>query len=299
MGLGKSFKKIVGGALGALNLPLVSGALVGIGGGLLERDAAASEASKQREAQDRINQQNYDMQKEFAQHGIRWKVEDAKAAGLHPLAALGATGASASPSFQIPGEDHSKSNFYRSAGQDISRAIAATSTAEERMMRRLQIERMSTENELMKIDLDRARRTVMNPGFPADGNSGIGGIPGQGDSSLPVQIMPTGRTASALGKPHQAYGNVTGWSYVKHPDGSLEPISSPDIQGNKANDILEMIRFHINTFAHKYGNPKSLAPSYQDNPLPPGYEWEFRNWTGRYHPVRSDKKRPWFQRLRR
>lgn len=31
-------------------------------------------------------------QKEFAQHGLRWRVEDAKAAGLHPLSALGAQG---------------------------------------------------------------------------------------------------------------------------------------------------------------------------------------------------------------
>lgn len=30
-----------------------------------------------------------DLQREFAQHGIRWRVEDARAAGLHPLAALG------------------------------------------------------------------------------------------------------------------------------------------------------------------------------------------------------------------
>lgn len=37
------------------------------------------------------NQSNAELQREFAQHGIRWKVADAKAAGIHPLAALGAT----------------------------------------------------------------------------------------------------------------------------------------------------------------------------------------------------------------
>lgn len=30
-----------------------------------------------------------DLQREFAKHGVRWRVEDAAAAGLHPLAALG------------------------------------------------------------------------------------------------------------------------------------------------------------------------------------------------------------------
>lgn len=285
-------------AAAAINPVAALGTAASIGGDLMAQDAARSEASKNREAQDRINQQNYDMQKEFAQHGIRWKVEDAIKAGLHPLAALGASGASASPSFQISGEDRHKSDFWSRTGQNVSRAIAATSTSEERLVRKLQIERMALENKLLSVDVDRATKSL-GPGFPADGNSEIGGISGQGDSTLPVQIMPTGRTASPAGKPHQAYGDLTGWSYVKHPDGSLEPISSPDIQGNKANDVLEMLRFHINTFAHKYGNPASLAPSYQDHPLPPGMEWEFRNWTGRYHPVRSDQKRPWFQRLRR
>ena len=46
---------------------------------------------------DREWQRNYDMQKEFAQMGIQWRVADAKAAGLHPLAALGAAPAHASP----------------------------------------------------------------------------------------------------------------------------------------------------------------------------------------------------------
>lgn len=40
---------------------------------------------------------NEALQREFAQQGIRWKVADAKAAGLHPLYAIGASGASFSP----------------------------------------------------------------------------------------------------------------------------------------------------------------------------------------------------------
>ena len=37
------------------------------------------------------------LQKEFAQHGVRWRVEDAKAAGIHPLAALGMSPNQATP----------------------------------------------------------------------------------------------------------------------------------------------------------------------------------------------------------
>lgn len=40
---------------------------------------------------------NYERQKEFAQNSIQWRVNDAKAAGLHPLFALSGGGASFSP----------------------------------------------------------------------------------------------------------------------------------------------------------------------------------------------------------
>ncbi|UOF76958.1 minor capsid protein [Microviridae sp.] len=51
--------------------------------------------------QEEMNRKNYEAQKEFAQHGIQWKVEDSKAAGLHPLFGAGLGGASFSPSFQV------------------------------------------------------------------------------------------------------------------------------------------------------------------------------------------------------
>lgn len=42
----------------------------------------------------KIAEQNAALQKEFAQHGISWKVADAKRAGIHPLYALGSNGIS-------------------------------------------------------------------------------------------------------------------------------------------------------------------------------------------------------------
>jgi hypothetical protein len=45
----------------------------------------------------RQNAQNVAYQREFAQKGVQWKVEDAKRAGLHPLYALGANTTSFSP----------------------------------------------------------------------------------------------------------------------------------------------------------------------------------------------------------
>lgn len=62
----------------------------------LTRETNAANEALSREFFDRTMADNWEqirnadaIQREFAQQGIRWKVEDAKAAGLHPLYALG------------------------------------------------------------------------------------------------------------------------------------------------------------------------------------------------------------------
>lgn len=64
------------------------------------------------------------MQREAAQNSIRWRVNDAKAAGLHPLAALGAQGSS--PSYQT----HVKQNNFRGAGRAMENAAKNYSNQE-------------------------------------------------------------------------------------------------------------------------------------------------------------------------
>ena len=92
----------------------ISGAF-GIAGNSLGNSAARKAAAQQAA-----------LQKEFAQNGIRWKVADAKAAGLHPLAALGAQTTSYQP--VSVGQDFSS---FGQMGQDVSRAMMATADAKE------------------------------------------------------------------------------------------------------------------------------------------------------------------------
>lgn len=109
--------------------PLVTGSLISAGANLLGGLFGSNSAEKATRAQ-------LAAQKEFAQHGVRWRVEDAKAAGLHPLYALGANVPSYSPvSVQDPmGEAISQ------AGQNIGRAVSSSMTSHERMMADLAVQ---------------------------------------------------------------------------------------------------------------------------------------------------------------
>lgn len=149
--------------------PLISAGSA-IFGGLLNRDSAKdATATSERNAL-----RNIELQKEFAQQGIRWKVDDAKAAGIHPLYALGANTTSFSPVSVGATADTSMGSALASAGQDISRAINTTRTQEERdtafvkTSQDLQLQKTGLENELLSAQIAKLRQTT-NPPAPALG----------------------------------------------------------------------------------------------------------------------------------
>lgn len=98
-------------------------------------------------------------QKDFAQKGIRWKVADATAAGLHPLAALGANTMSYSP-VQVG----DMAGPLADMGQNIDRARKATSSEEGRVVgqvnNRLSVERQGLENELLRAQINSTNATT-------------------------------------------------------------------------------------------------------------------------------------------
>lgn len=133
-------------------LKSLAGPLISAGGALLGGVFGKSSNDNATDANLQINAQNNELQREFAQNGIRWKVADAKAAGLHPLAALGATGASFTPSgIQISGDNSLGNGIAEAAnvmGQNINRARQATQSQAER--------------EMEQINLDLARQNLYN-----------------------------------------------------------------------------------------------------------------------------------------
>lgn len=102
-------------------------------------------------------------QKEFAQHGLSWKIDDAASKGIHPLVALGAQGYSSSGASVGGGGGGGGSapqNTGMSAmGQSIERAMKAAlnnqdrEEVDERKARALQLENASLNNEILKAKL--------------------------------------------------------------------------------------------------------------------------------------------------
>lgn len=88
--------------------------------------AQAASALSGQDANRKAANRNIDMQREFAQNGIQWRVADAKAAGIHPLYALGGGGASFSPVQSVGGLD------LTGMGQDLGRAFLQGQTQDQR-----------------------------------------------------------------------------------------------------------------------------------------------------------------------
>lgn len=128
------------------------GGIIGAGmdfvGGLIgqdqqnDRDASARQANER--AQERQNAFNAELQREFAKNGIRWRVEDAKAAGLHPLYSLTGNLPGGAPTGAITidgggGDSGHMSRALHSAGQNISRAVTASQDEHMRNLHKAQL----------------------------------------------------------------------------------------------------------------------------------------------------------------
>lgn len=153
-------------------------------------------------SKEKAAQREYQQQKEFAQSGIQWKVEDAKKAGIHPVYALGAPTTSYAPQ-SVGGPDY---NFLADAGQNIGRAIDSTRSnpakAEALALTasQIQLEGLQLDNEIKRAQLASAyalARQQSNPGLPSLlTTADIMGMPGQGDGPQVDRVQPPQFTPS-------------------------------------------------------------------------------------------------------
>lgn len=223
---------------------------------------------------------NYEQQKEFAKSGIQWKVEDAKKAGLHPLAALGASTASSGGTHTVGGE----SSALASMGQNIGRAISSSSSADQRTMMQLQIQNAKTELEGKEIDnaIKASQLQSMShtgPAFPSANDQHL--IPGQGNAMRGVKIVPSESTASEVGRPGIQAGLINSLQYVREPHGNIGIAPSQQSKERNEDDFIAESLWHLKNRL----NPP--APRTSDYPIPShlakkGYKY----WL--WHPLKQE-----------
>lgn len=261
---------IIGSAAGGAAFGPVGGVLGGaVGGTVQERE--------QRKREQAEWDRNLNAQREFAQHGIRWKVADAKAAGIHPLVALGAN--TAQFSGMVGG---SSGPDYSGMGQDISRAITSTATADERNLSTLAIQgaKLDLQGKALDNQIKQSQLTKLNqvgPAFPGSSNF----IAGQGDSGGGVVERSLERTRSLPGKPEAEHGSIPDMGWAKTKSG-IVPIPSKDVKERIEDNMPhEWSHFWRNNVAPNWGGgtmpPKSALPK-------GAIRWEWSHMHQEYQP---------------
>lgn len=159
-------------------------AAASLAGGLLNSNSAEDAARINAAEQERTNQENIAYQREFAQQGIQWKVADAKAAGLNPLAALGASTSSFSNVVApqpAPQGGSRPGDALVKAGQSVDRAIQSTQSADDQAFtqasRALSLQKGQLENDLLASQIRLANQPGNGPPTPAAAQQFSGGIP--------------------------------------------------------------------------------------------------------------------------
>lgn len=190
-------------------------ALAGLAGSVIGAGLNADSASS-----------NRSMQREFAQKGIQWKVADAKAAGVHPLYALGAQ----THSFQ-PVQAGDMAAALGDAGQHVGRAIDAGLTQGQRKQQELQlledrerqrrmdnlrIQEQEIKNMLLTTELmGMQRRQENQPPVPSVDQQGAGVF-----TLLPGQVSPRLKPDQVKLKPSEIVSHQSTRPYVEagtHP----------------------------------------------------------------------------------
>lgn len=244
---------------------------------------------------------NAALQKEFAKNGIRWKVADAKAAGLHPLAALGAQTTAYTPGYVGDTGSQNDYSFLGEAGQQIGRAIDAKATAEERARNRdyqekandLTLENMQLQNDALKMDMvtrlardaERAVNTQQQvPVMPSFRTRADGAtiMPGQGDASTSglFKIEPPELVASHPQTPYAEAGSHAEVKFTRTSDGGYAPVRSQAMEEALEDDLLGSLAWNLRN--------RLSATAYDSiSGAPPDSYLPGRNWTWTFNPVKQ------------
>lgn len=275
----------------------IAGDLLGIGSGIAQMTGPGVTGQG-------TWQQNYDAQKEFAQQGIRWKVADAKAAGIHPIYALGSQGASYTPSFGAGDVDNRISGGLAQMGQSLSGTANRISTAAERaevegfnaQVRDLELRRMQLQNKALENDVALGQANLSNqvirtqqsgPPFPTIGPDGTV-IRGQGNArqSALIKVNPAETVANVPGRPGTEAASIPDLGFARTNDGGYSVIPSKEVKERIEDNMVNEVAWNVrNQIPAIWDSPGSAPPK---SWLPSGYNsWRFSFWTQTWYPSKA------------
>lgn len=226
-----------------------------------------------------LAEKQFKLQDDMTKMGIRWRVEDARAAGIHPALALGAqlSAPSAVSVFNEPAS--STGSSWAGFGQDLGRAIDATRTDAERTASRLdelRIERGELENDLLRSQIARLNQQS-GPPTP--------GAPGGTLGTNTIVESPLERVTGLDGNPSAEPGAITDYGWTAQPGGRLQPVPSKDAKERiEESFVLESLWALRNLILP--GNRRK-PPVDKPGWLPEGYnDWDWDQVRMMWKPVR-------------
>lgn len=279
-------------------IPSIISAATSLFGGKMNADAQAEANKANAAAAERNAERNIQYQKEFAQSGIQWRVDDARKAGIHPIYALGSGGASFSPVSIAGGEQHAVTGIgdaLRSSSQSIGRAVQAGMPRDTQMdsiskaAATLQLTNAGLQNELLAAQVAKAKQELITkPAMPSlmqrygiDGQGSTAGASGLSANEYVSGNWPKSewsekaeRVPRAPGMPSQEAFSIADTGYANTVGGGYAPLPSKDAQDRMEDNWLAMAAWMFRN---------QLLPSFGFNenpprvPAPAGKVW-------RYHP---------------
>ncbi|QXP44232.1 MAG: DNA pilot protein [Arizlama microvirus] len=277
--------------------PIIGG-IASIAGAGIAAGSASSAARASNRMQAKMNAKNLKYQKQFAQKGIRWRVKDARKAGIHPLAALGAQTPGFSPSFEAGNGPEIRAaggaaagNMVASAGQDFAGALSNMGDMDQKLaamqyrMMDLQIKNQELQNAGLASKVATFQQAGSPPAYPADASRYS--IPGQASTLQgPLVVdVPMQRIVTRPGETSREPGAVPEIGNLQTTQG-VAPAMSLDAKQRLEEDTIGTLQWNLRN---------RIMPMIDNAYRPPGIDIQapFNPITGVYGPVQPIIKKPY------
>lgn len=293
----------------------------GIIGGVLGNNAAKREQRRQEARLDAQRAEDIALQREFAQNSIQWRVQDAKSAGLHPLAALGVSGYQYTPAgMSSSGSPADYSWVGRAMGDmgqaiDGARQVGMTRAQRQKAesladaMSAQQLKHGDLENEILALEIASKKARLSQESHPsmplAVGPDGTLLIQGQEQSYMPSRVNPVSsppRTAGVIdlrkpevvlnqpGHREQQAGSNPDYSFQRVAGGGYAPVRTINGQDPYEDDALGAFAWNVRnrllpTF---WAGKAAYAGAPPKSWLPKGYDhWVWHNFKQAWMPAKK------------